>query len=366
MHPNNFCVIMAGGVGRRLWPVSRQNKPKQFIDFFGTGRSLLQMTYDRVSRFVDQKNIYVCTAEDYAEMTREQLPVLTEEQLLLEPVRLSTGAAAAWASWHISRRNPDANILVTPADQMVTGEADFEREMLGALDFVASHDVFMAIGVAAREPNTAYGYIQKGEEMGNGLFSVKSFTEKPAVEYATTFVRSGEFLWNTGIFLWNVKKMQSLLDDIIPGLGHNDILLSSMEEERSFSQLCYPTASRETIDYLLLELQPMTVCECTFGWSDVGSWPVMSSVLHHTADGNAVVTTPAREGGETLEHGVTFKGTKDTIVSVPADVAAIVRGLDGYLVALEGNVLIITPNDDPSRMRRYSSELQVKYGEEYL
>lgn len=410
---------MAGGVGRRLWPVSRQQHPKQFIDFFGTGRSLLQLTYDRVSRFVAQENIYVCTSEEYADLTRQQLPVLTDEQLLLEPVRLSTAPAAAWASWHIGRRNPNANVLVTPADQIITDEAAFERELTGALEYVATHDEFLAIGVPAREPNTAYGYIQKAapaadatasaagakksaagatvaaagatvadddatataagaKKSGAGaaksaadgraanLFRVKTFTEKPPLEYATTFVRSGEFLWNAGIFLWNVATMSRLEEEIIPGLSHSDIIISSLEEERALVRLCYPSATREALDGTLLETQPMAVCECTFGWSDVGSWPVMGSVLPHTADGNAVVVTPAAPGTEPLAAPVTFKGCADTIVSVPANVAAVVRGLKGYVVALEGNVLVITPNDDPARMRRYSAELQVKYGEEYL
>lgn len=363
---------MAGGVGRRLWPVSRQQHPKQFIDFFGTGRSLLQLTYDRVSRFVAQDNIYVCTAEEYAELTRQQLPVLTDEQLLLEPVRLSTAPAAAWASWHIGRRNPNANVLVTPADQFITDEAAFGRELTGALDYVATHDEFLAIGVPAREPNTAYGYIQKGDEATDlpagaaNLYRVKTFTEKPPLEYATTFVRSGEFLWNTGIFLWNVATMKRLEEEIIPGLSHSDIIISNLDEERALVRLCYPSATREALDGTLLETQPMAVCECSFGWSDVGSWPVMRSVLPHTADGNAVVLTPPQAGTDALDAPVTFKGTRNTIVSVPANVAAVVRGLDGFLVALEGNVLVITPNDDPSRMRRYSAELQVKYGEECL
>lgn len=366
MNYNNYCVIMAGGVGRRLWPVSRQNRPKQFIDFFGTGRSLLQLTYDRVCRFVPQENVYVCTSDDYAGLTREQLPLLPDSQLLLEPVRLSTAPAAAWASWLIARRNPSGNVLVTPADQMITDEGAYERELLSAFDFVATHDVFLSIGVPAREPNTAYGYIQKGRELGRWLYDVKTFTEKPPLEYASTFVRSGEFLWNTGIFLWNVSTMRRLEEEIIPGISHSDVILTTADEERQLVRLCYPSAAREALDGTLLESQPMAVRECSFGWSDVGSWPVMSSVLPHTADGNAVVVTPCPGGGEPMGRPVTFKGTRDTIVSVPEGVAAIVRGLDGFLVALQDNVLIITPNDDPARMRHFSAELQVKYGERYL
>lgn len=367
MNHNNYCVILAGGVGRRLWPVSRENCPKQFIDFFGMGRSLLQMTYDRVSQFIPQENIYVSTTEEYADLARKQLPVLTDEQLLCEPVRLSTGPTAAWASWHIARRNPAANVAIIPADQMITGEAAYANELLAALDFVASHEEFLAIGVPATAPNTAYGYIQKGREMGNRLYEVKDFTEKPPRPYAETFVRSGEFLWNTGIILWNVSTMARLLPDIIPGLTHSDIIISNREEERSLVNLCYPTARRVTIDRTVLEGQQMVVQQCSFGWSDVGSWPVMSTVLHHTADGNAVVITPPyKEGTARLDNPVTFKGTKDTIVSVPADVAAVVTGLDGYLVALHDNVLVITPNDDPARMRHYAAELQVKHGEQVM
>lgn len=366
MNHNNYCVIMAGGVGRRLWPVSRQNHPKQFIDFFGTGRSLLQLTYDRVSRFVPQENIYVCTGEEYADLTRQQLPVLTDEQILLEPVRLSTAPAAVWASWHIRRRNQQANVLVMPADQIITDEPAFERELLSALDFVATHDEFLCIGVPARDPNTAYGYIQKGRELGPGLYEVKTFTEKPPIEYARTFVKSGEFLWNTGIFLWNVATMQRLEEEIIPGISHSDIIISSAEEEQQLVHLCYPSATREALDGTLLETQSMAVRECSFGWSDVGNWMMMSSVLHHTADGNGVITTPPRDGAEPLDHNVTFKGTRDTVVSLPADTAAVIRGLDGYLVALHDNVLVITPNDDPARMRHYAAELQVKHGEKCL
>lgn len=389
MNYNNYCIILAGGRGRRLWPASRESRPKQFIDFLGTGRTLLQLTYDRVSQFIPQDNIYVCTIEEYADLARRQLPVLTDEQLLLEPAHLSTAPAAVWASWHIARRNPSANVLVTPADQVISGEAAFAREMLSALDFVATHSEFLAIGVTAREPNTAYGYIQKGAEMGRGLYEVKTFTEKPPIEYATTFVRSGEFLWNTGIFLWNVMTMKRLESDIIPGLSLSAVVVETRSEEEHLTRVCFPSAQRTTLDATLLEgKEALTVRECTFGWSDVGSWPVMRSVLPHTADGNAVVITPAShrarrfnagpsftfpspqpeaDGEEPApKAGVTFKGTRDTIVSVPEGVAAIVRGLDGYLVALEGNVLVITPNDDPARMRRYSAELQVKYGEQFL
>lgn len=366
---NNFCIIMAGGVGRRLWPVSRQEHPKQFIDFFGTGRSLLQMTYERMRRIIPDENIYVATSEEYADITRHQLPELAEEQLLLEPVRLSTAPAAAWASWHIAQHCPNANILVTPADQFITNEIAFEEDAARGLDFVATHDTFLSLAVPAANPNTAYGYIQKGREIGKNLYSVKSFTEKPPREYAETFVHSGEFLWNTGMFLWNVRTMEKLEGQIIPGIGHNDIIISSREEEFNLIRSCYPSAIRESLDVFLLEKQELNVMACTFAWSDVGSWPVMSETLHHTADGNAVIVTPApgEMSVSTIEKPkVIFQNTKNTIVSVPDKVATVVRGLDGYLVALEGNVLIITPNDDPARMRHLSAELQVKYGEEYL
>lgn len=367
MKSNNFCIILAGGVGKRLWPVSRQSKPKQFVDFFGVGKSLLQLTFERISAIVPAENIYISTCEEYAALAREQLPQLSEGQFLLEPVRLSTGPAAIRASWHIARRCPGANILAMPADQFITNEMAFRMDVAQAFSYVEQHCSFLALGIKAQHPNTAYGYIQRGRQKGKNLYEVKTFTEKPGRVYAETFVRSGEFLWNTGIFLWNAGAMQRVGEELLPGLYHTDIIISSNEEENDIVHSCYPAAERVTLDILLLENQNMDILECNFGWCDVGSWPVMRNVLPKSAEGNAVVITPAEELAEEGKGGrVTFRNSHNTIVSVPEGVATLVQGLDGYLVALKGNVLVVIPNDDPARIKSVVTEVQVKYGEEYL
>lgn len=357
MRTNDYCLILAGGVGRRLWPVSREERPKQFIDFFGVGKTLLQLTYDRFAAILPPEHIYVSTFVDYEPLVRQQLPMLADEQLLLEPVQLSTGPAAAWASWHIARRDPEACIVTTPADQLITGEPFFAREIAEAFDFVRTHRTVLVMSVKAGAPTTAYGYIQKGDALGGGRYHVKSFTEKPPLEFARTFVESGEFLWNTGLFLWAPDTMRPFFEPLMPGLAGTTALPATREEELALIARYYPEAEFCTLDALLLEREhPAVVQECTFGWRDVGSWQVMKDTLPADVDGNATI------GGA----GVMLQGTKDTIVSLPPDVAAVVRGLDGYLVALEGNMLLVAPNDDETRPRRLTSEVQVRLGEQFL
>lgn len=368
MKSHNFCIILAGGVGKRLWPVSRQQRPKQFIDFFGVGKSLLQLTFERISAIVPPENIYICTSEEYAALAHEQLPGLSDSQFLLEPVRLSTGPAAVRATWHIARRCPEASILAVPADQFITNEMAFHADVLQAFEYVGQHRSFLALGIKAQQPNTAYGYIQRGRAKGRNLYEVKTFTEKPEKVYAETFVRSGEFLWNTGLFLWKAEMMTRLGHELLPGLYHSDIIITTREEEDDIVQSCYPAAERVSLDCMLLEQnQQMDVMECNFGWCDVGSWTVMQKVLSKTSEGNAVVVTPPEQPAEAGKGSrVAFRDSSNTIVSVPEGVATLVQGLNGYLVALKGNVLVITPNDDSARIKSIVTQMQVKFGEEYL
>lgn len=191
---HNYCIILAGGNGRRLWPASQKDMPKQFIDFFGTGRTLLQQTYDRFVRFIPQDHIFVSTFEDYVPLVKQQLPQIADNRILPEPVQLNTAPAAIWGTWHTVLADADARVVVTPADQLIQGEDQFEKQILRGLDYVGSHQNFLAMGVKPTHPNTAYGYIQMGEEEdGEKLYTVKSFSEKPAADYAQMFVDSGEF-----------------------------------------------------------------------------------------------------------------------------------------------------------------------------
>ena len=357
MTNHNYCILLAGGVGKRLWPVSRERKPKQFIDFFGIGKTQLQLTFERFAAFLPVENIYISTFADYVDTVREQLPQLPPENILAEPTQLSTAPAAAWASWCITRRDPEACFVATPADQFITGEQVFAQEIAQGLDYVRTHDSFLAMSVAAHSPNTAYGYIQKGDDLGDQRFTLKTFTEKPPLEFARQFVASGEFLWNTGLFLWNARTMQPLIGQLIPGLPAIDAALPQGESKAHLLARCYPAAEHCSLDHVVLNNGcPTVVQACTFGWKDVGSWPVMKETLPANVDGNTTIGS----------NEVLFQGTRQTLVSLPKGVGAVIRGLDGYLVTLQDNMLLITPNEDASRTRLIAGEVQMKLGENFL
>ena len=205
---NNYCVILAGGKGRRLWPCSRSNYPKQFVDFFGVGRTQLQQTFDRMAKIVPTDHIYINTNEEFVQLVKEQLPEVPAERILAEPIHRNTAPSMAWANHRISMLNPDACIIATPSDQAIFNEDAFRENVLEGLAFVAEHDRFLTMGVKPTRPEPGYGYIQMGEAIGNGLYKVQSFTEKPEREFAKIFVESGEFYWNTGLFLSNVKYLR--------------------------------------------------------------------------------------------------------------------------------------------------------------
>ncbi|MBQ7988230.1 MAG: mannose-1-phosphate guanylyltransferase [Bacteroidaceae bacterium] len=358
---HDYCVILAGGIGKRLWPCSRRSRPKQFIDFFGTGQTLLQQTYARIARILPCANIYISTYADYLPMVTEQLPEVPRKNILAEPVQLSTAPATAWASYHIALHDPEASIFISPCDQLILNEEAFARELREALAFVREHDVFLAMGITATRPNSAYGYVQMGDEVQQGLFTVRSFTEKPNEEYAQKFVDSGEFLWNTGIFLWNsrtiremLRRMMPLIDEMMP---LPDGTSATLEKEIETVRRFYPVSARRSIDLLILDkCENVFVKHCSFGWADIGCWPELHAAKRKDGDGNAVVG----------KNKTMIQGCRNTLVCLPDRMAAVVRGLDGYLVAANDNVLVVCPNDDPALVKMLFNEAQVKLGAEYV
>lgn len=356
---NDYCVILAGGLGKRLWPCSRKDMPKQFLDFFGTGRTLLQQTYDRISRIVPQDHIYISTFEDYVTLVERQLPDVTSEHILAEPVQLSTAPATAWASYHIVLRDPDATIFVTPCDQMIIDDSRFKQELLSALDLASTHDVFLALGVKATQPNTAYGYIQMGDSIEENLYAVQSFSEKPDMEYAEAFVQSGEFLWNTGLFVWSARTFRKFLHEMMPVLEEQLLIENGdikAEREIDLVQQLYPANLHRSIDLVILDkCENVYVLQCDFGWADIGCWPELYQVIDKDVDDNAVIG-----GGH-----VDLTNSQNNLVMIPSQKAAIVYGLDGYLVADKGNVLLICPNKDPGLVKRLAKEARIELGEDY-
>ena len=352
---HNFCIILAGGIGQRLWPTSRREMPKQFLDFFGTGRTLLQQTFDRFARIIPLEHILISTFVDYVNTVKEQLPDLPEENILAEPVQLSTAPAAAWAACHIAGLDADANVVATPVDHLIMGEDRFIEQIRLGLEFVATHSQFLAIGVKPTAPNTAYGYIQMGQEKdAKHFFSVQSFSEKPEMNYAKMFLASGEFLWNTGIFLWRGSTMGTRLSQ---AAGRQDLPVETVArqmvtiaEEMAYVRACFTDNVPHQLDLFILETCKNVAVEvCDFGWADIGCWPELHDVMQHDVDGNAL-SGKAR---------VLFSGSQNCTVRLPEGMKAVVAGLDGYLVTLEGNALLICPNDRPDAVRRLITEAQV-------
>lgn len=350
--PNkNYCIILAGGIGRRLWPASQKELPKQFIDFLGTGRTLLQQTFDRFAQFLPTKHIFISTFEDYVPLVHQQLPEIPEENILPEPVQLNTAPAAVWGTWHAVLDNEDANVIVSPADQIIQHTDRFEQQIMRGLEYVDTHDELLAIGVKPTLPNTAYGYIQMGDKVEEKLYKVQSFSEKPEINYAKMFLESGEFLWNTGIFLWKGNVMGTLLaklsntaDRPVKEVAQQTITIA---EEVDYARSCIPEDMPKSVDLLVLEHSDnVVVQECDFGWADIGCWTELHEVAHRDVDGNAV------SGGAK----VMFSGTQDCMVSLPDNMKAIIAGLDGFIVAQQGNALMICPNKDPDAIRRLINE----------
>lgn len=358
---HDYCIILAGGIGRRLWPVSRRNMPKQFIDFTGVGRTLLQQTYDRVNRYLDSNHIFISTYKDYTDIVKAQLPDVPAENILAEPVQLSTAPAAAWVSCHIGQIDPEARIICTPSDQFIQQEDLFAAAIERALDFAGRHSEFVALAVRPTVPNTAYGYIQRGRSgEDKGMFRVKSFVEKPAMDYAKMFVESGEFLWNTGLFAWHNKTMMSLVsessDIVAERILESKGTLTAAEELEIITS-SYQSSMHRSLDLMILEkTENVYVMQADFGWADVGCWPELYEVTEKDNDGNALL-----QGAGTM-----LTNCRDNLIRLPENMAAVVTGLNGYLIAIEGNVLVVCPNTDPTVARKLSGEALIKLGEDFV
>lgn len=359
---NNYCLILAGGKGRRLWPCSREEKPKQFLDFFSTGRTLLQHTYDRMSAFIPPQNIYVSTNQVYCHLVEEQLPELPKVNILSEPVSRNTAPSVAWATYRILGINPEARLVVVPSDQAVFKEDVFRANVLEGLDFVGCNSTLLTMGVRPTRPEPGYGYIQIGEHSGKeSVFKVKSFTEKPDREFAEMFMKSGEFYWNTGLFLSNVQYLRDCLKRIFPPvLSKIDTCDGShygIDEELAFIKDNFPAYPNLSIDYGILDKNDnVCVMKCDFGWADLGMWHSIYESMSKGEGDNVVIGSR-----------VMTDGSRNNIIKLPDDHMGIINGLDGYIVAEKGNVLLICKKEDSSALiRKYINEVQVKYGDEFI
>ena len=361
MSNNNYCVILAGGKGRRLWPYSREKSPKQFIDFFGTGRTQLQSTFDRFSKLMPKENILVCTNKDYESIVKEQLTDLNDNNLLIEPVLRNTAPSVAWAHLRIYQRNPNACVVITPADQLVLNEEAFARNILQGLEFVADRKLILAMGVKPTRPEPGYGYIQSGEPCdAENIYQVQSFTEKPEREFAQIFMESGEFFWNTGIFIVHVKKLRERLDMLFNEVLRNLLKNNpnyTREEEVKFINDNYPSYPNLSIDYGVLDhKEDVCMMQCDFGWADLGTWHSIFECGHKQGEDNVVVNSE-----------VMLENSHNNVIKLPEGRLGIISGLQGFIVAEKDNVLLICPKGDSSSLvKKHANEVQMKWGDKYI
>ena len=356
----SYCVILAGGKGRRLWPCSREQYPKQFIDFFGTGRTQLQATFDRFARILPVDHIFINTNETYAHIVREQLPDLPLENLMAEPIYRNTAPSVAWAAHRIRRLCPDASLIVAPSDQMVLNEEAFAKNIADGVAFVESRDGLLTMGVKPTRPDPGYGYVQLGEVIGDSLNKVKSFTEKPSREFARIFMESGEFYWNTGLFLSNVHFLLKCFDELLPFVLRKfdqEHPTFTIEEEEKYIAEHFPLYPNLSIDYGILEKSDeVYVMKCDFGWADLGTWHGIYEAKQKSEDDNVVI-----------DSDVMIDNSRNNIIKLEKGKLGVINGLEGFIVAEHDNVLLICKKEDSSALvRKYVNEVLLRKGSEYI
>lgn len=361
MKENNYCVIMAGGVGSRFWPFSRNEKPKQFLDFFGTGRSLLQMTIDRFRPIVPIENILIVTNILYRDQVLEQIPDLQSNQVLCEPARRNTAPCIAYAVARIKamRRgmaDKNANIVVAASDHLILQEDKFRETIINCFDFIEKNDALLTLGMKPTRPETGYGYIQKGDEVkGNeDICKVKAFTEKPNLEMAKVFLDSGDFLWNSGIFIWSLESIEAALQKHMPELAQKFAQggdqMGTVGED-AFIQEMFPTCPSISIDYGMMEkAQNVYVMPSDFGWSDLGTWGSLYDL-----------STKDEAENVTLHCDATYYDSHGNIVTLPKGRLAVIQGLEDSIVAESNGVLLICKRDNEQQIRQFYMDAEVKY-----
>ena len=357
MESNKYCVIMAGGVGTRFWPLSRQAKPKQFLDIFGTGRSFIRHTYERFAKIVPNENFLIVTNRRYKKLVMEHIPEIREEQILCEPIGRNTAPCIAYAAYTLRRKNPDATMIVSPSDHLILNEVEFINIINNCTEFVETHSALMTIGIEPSRPETGYGYIQRTSD--EEICKVKCFTEKPNVEMAQAFLECGEFLWNSGIFVWKLRDIIAAFEKHLP--THNSLFaaieskLGTAEEERAIEQV-FSECRSISIDYGIMECaENVYVHSGDIGWSDVGTWG--SAHQHSRKD---------RYANALNSKLIQTYNTRNSLIFVPDDKAAIVSGLKDYIVVDTGDVLMICPRSEEQNIKSFVEDIKYTTGDKHI
>lgn len=356
---HTYVAIMAGGVGSRFWPGSREACPKQFLDMLGIGKSLLRLTFERFLPICSPERFFIVTNAAYRDLVKEQLPELGEHQILCEPSRNNTAPCVAYASFKISALDPKANIVIAPSDHVVVKEKTFLEKISQGLDFAASHEALVTLGIQPSRPDTGYGYIQFQPEAPNGVHKVMRFTEKPDLATARQFVDSGEYLWNAGIFIWNVGAILKAFEQLAPDIF--DILRKGIgkyntAEEQAFIDQHYPTTPNISVDFAILEkANNVYTIPSEFGWSDLGTW----ASLH--------AERPKDENDNLLQGDHILAIDSDNcLVRAPAGKLVVVKDLSDFIVVDTGDVLLIHPRSKEQEIKQLTAQVKALYGDKFL
>ncbi len=363
MNKDYYCVIMAGGVGARFWPLSRNSRPKQFIDILGTGETLIQQTFRRLTTICPPENIFVVTHLNYYDQVIEQLPAILPEHVLCEPMRRNTAPCIAYATHKINKLNPNASIVVAPSDHIILREEEFTRTLMCALKAATENDWLLTLGITPSRPDTGYGYIQFNETNvdapGCKINKVKTFTEKPHYDLAVSFLQSGDFLWNSGIFIWSVKSILSTFEKHLPDINAlfkegTDLYYS--EFEANYIESAYTVCKSISIDYGVMEkAENVFVLAADIGWSDLGTWGSLYDTSEKDTNGNAII------GPKVLTYD-----TNNCIINLPSDRVAVIQGMDDYIIVEDNRILLICKRDDEQNIRAYVDAVRTQKGEQYV
>ena len=340
---NNHIVIMAGGIGSRFWPLSTPEYPKQFIDILGCGRTLIQLTVDRFKGICPIQNFWVVTNAAYVEIVRQQLPDIPENHILAEPAARNTAPCIAWACWRIKAEDPKANVVVTPADAVVMNPEEFRRVIKNALDFTAESDAIVTIGIKPSRPETGYGYVESSDAVKGEVKKVAAFKEKPQLEVAERYVKSGNYLWNAGIFVWNVNTITAAIQTYKPNIA------ADMERMKTSAdvQTIFPQCEKISIDFAVMEPAAadgkVYTHPADFGWSDLGNWASLYDKLQHDADGNASV------------GNVHLYECRNCVVHTEDAKIVVLQGLDNYIVSEKGGQLLVCKRSEEQRIKEFSA-----------
>jgi mannose-1-phosphate guanylyltransferase len=358
MIKNNYVVIMAGGIGSRFWPFSREKHPKQFHDVLGTGKSMIQHTVERFEGVTPSENIFIVTNKKYVGLVKEQLPFLSDHQILAEPIGRNTAPCIAYACYKIKQINPNANVVVAPSDHVILKEEEFKRRITEALDAASKSDILITLGIKPSRPDTGYGYIQYVDGNLANLKKVKTFTEKPVLELAEKFIESGDFVWNAGIFVWNVAHILNSFKSFMPEMS--DTFEEGAEkywtdEEEPFIQKAYSLCKNISIDYGIMEkAENVYVLLSDFGWSDLGTWKSLYEISDKNEDGNV------------MQGNIIAYDTKNCIIKTPSDKLVVIDGLEDFIVAEFDQVLMICRKEDEQRVKDFVSEVKATKGDRFI